>query len=150
MVQWLRICLPMQGTQVQSLVQKDSTCRVAAKSMHQSCCLCSAVKTQHSQKKKKNHPQAEGPQKISKPRPTYPPFSLFPAAGGCISCSEMLCSFKAHLNPRDRVSPWILLLFFFSCSVVSDSLQPRGLQPTRVPCPSLSPGTCSNSCSLSG
>ncbi|XP_044942377.1 ankyrin repeat domain-containing protein 24 isoform X3 [Mustela putorius furo] len=24
------------------------------------------------------------------------------AAGGCISCSEMLCSFKAHLNPRDR------------------------------------------------
>ena len=95
---------------------------------------------QHSQKKKKNHPQAEGPQKISKPRPTYPPFSLFPAAGGCISCSEMLCSFKAHLNPRDRVSPWILLLFFFSCSVVSDSLQPRGLQPTRLLHPWDSPG----------
>ena len=26
MIQWLKICLPMQGTQVQSLVQEDSTC----------------------------------------------------------------------------------------------------------------------------
>ena len=25
LVQWLRICLPMQGTQVQPLVQEDST-----------------------------------------------------------------------------------------------------------------------------
>ena len=37
----------------------------------------------------------------------------------------------------------------FSCSVVSDSLQPNGLQHTRLPCPSLSPGVCSNSCPLS-
>ena len=27
MVQWLRICLPMQGTQVQFLVCEDPTCR---------------------------------------------------------------------------------------------------------------------------
>ena len=32
---------------------------------------------------------------------------------------------------------------------MSDSLWPHGLQHTRLPCPSLSPGTCSNSCSLS-
>ena len=31
-VQWLRICLPMQGTCVQSLVWEDSTCQGAAKS----------------------------------------------------------------------------------------------------------------------
>ena len=30
MVQWLRICLPMQGTQVQALVQEDPTCHGAA------------------------------------------------------------------------------------------------------------------------
>ena len=36
----------------------------------------------------------------------------------------------------------------FSCSVVSDSLQPHGLQHTRLPCPSLPPGACSNSCPL--
>ena len=41
---------------------------------------------------------------------------------------------------------WLLLLF--SHSVVSDSLQPRGLQHTRLPCPSPTPGTCSNSCPL--
>ena len=34
----------------------------------------------------------------------------------------------------------------FSCSVMSDSLQPHGLQ---LPCPSPTPRTCSNSCALS-
>ena len=29
--QWLRICLPMQGTRVRSLVQEDPTCRGATK-----------------------------------------------------------------------------------------------------------------------
>ena len=37
----------------------------------------------------------------------------------------------------------------FSCSVVSDSLQPQGLQPTRTPCPSPTPGAYSNSYPLS-
>ena len=36
----------------------------------------------------------------------------------------------------------------FSCSVVSDSLQPHGLQHTRPPCPSPTPGVYSNSCPL--
>ena len=31
MIQWLRIYLPMQGTQVRSLVQEDSTCLMATK-----------------------------------------------------------------------------------------------------------------------
>ena len=34
----------------------------------------------------------------------------------------------------------------FSRAVVSDSLQPHGLQHARLPCPSLSPRVCSNSC----
>ena len=34
------------------------------------------------------------------------------------------------------------------CSVVSDSLDPRGLQHIRLPCPSPSPRVCSNSCPL--
>ena len=29
--QWLRICLPMQGTQVRALVWEDTTCRGATK-----------------------------------------------------------------------------------------------------------------------
>ena len=37
----------------------------------------------------------------------------------------------------------------FSCSVVSDSLWPHGLKHTRLLCPSLFPGVCSNSCPLS-
>ena len=37
----------------------------------------------------------------------------------------------------------------FSCSVVSDSLWPHGLQHGRLPCPSPSPEVCSNSCPLS-
>ena len=42
-----------------------------------------------------------------------------------------------------------LLLLLFSRSVMSNSLWPNGLQHTRLPCPSLSPWVCSNSCSLS-
>ena len=34
----------------------------------------------------------------------------------------------------------------FSCSVMSDSFWPQGLQHTRLPCPSPTPGAYSNSC----
>ena len=34
----------------------------------------------------------------------------------------------------------------FSHSLVSDSLRPHGLQHARFPCPSPTPGACSNSC----
>ena len=37
----------------------------------------------------------------------------------------------------------------FSRSVMSDSLWPHGLQHARLPCPSPTPGACSNSCPLS-
>ena len=41
---------------------------------------------------------------------------------------------------------WIFLSVQFSCSVMSDSLWPHGLQHARPPCPSPTPGACSNSC----
>ena len=48
-------------------------------------------------------------------------------------------------------SVWSVLWLFsqFSRSVVSNSLQPHGLQCTRPPCPSPAPGVYSNSCPLS-
>ena len=39
-----------------------------------------------------------------------------------------------------------MFLLLFSHSVVSNSLWPHGLQHARLPCPSPSPGACSNSC----
>jgi len=63
--------------------------------------------------------------------------------------------------PRERASMWnnlgliLLGLTFwgpfspsvqFSCSVMSDSLRPHGLQHTRPPCPSPTPRDYSNSC----
>ena len=55
---------------------------------------------------------------------------------------------------------WFIILCYFQVYtamlqlniitiVVSDFLQPHGLQHTRLPCPSLSPGVCSHSCPLS-
>ena len=46
---------------------------------------------------------------------------------------------------------WYLIISLFSlnqfsCSFVSDSLQPNGLQHSRLPCPSPSPGAYSDSC----
>ena len=46
----------------------------------------------------------------------------------------------------DQISTPLLL---FSRSVMPNSLRPQGLQHTRLPSPSLSPGVCSNSCLLS-
>ena len=43
--------------------------------------------------------------------------------------------------------PYVIVVVH--CSVVSYSLRPRGLQHTRLPCPSPSPRVCSNSCLLS-
>ena len=43
----------------------------------------------------------------------------------------------------------LVSLVQFSRSVVSNSLPPHELQHARLPCPSLSPGVCSNSCALS-
>ena len=42
-------------------------------------------------------------------------------------------------------------MVFVCCSVarLSPTLQPQGLQHARLPCPSPSPGVCSNSCPLS-
>ena len=40
-------------------------------------------------------------------------------------------------------------MLLFSCSVMSDSFRPHGLQQARFPCLSLSPRTYSNSCLLS-
>ena len=43
----------------------------------------------------------------------------------------------------------IIVLLLFSSSVISNSLWPHGLQHSRLPCPSLAPRVCSNSCPLS-
>jgi len=43
----------------------------------------------------------------------------------------------------------MIYLLLFSCSVMSDSLWPHGLQRTRLPCPSPYPRVFSNSCPLS-
>ena len=47
-----------------------------------------------------------------------------------------------HITPYNN-------FLLFSCSVLSDSLRPHGLKHARLPCPSLSPGVCSNSRPLS-
>ena len=69
-------------------------------------------------------------------------------------CS-ILCFFSFPLPLGPASSSLTQPLFFsmcsdqFSCSVVSDSLWPHGLQHTRLPCPSPTTGVYSNSCPLS-
>ena len=48
-----------------------------------------------------------------------------------------------HLKPT-----YYQLSVQLSCSIMSNSLQPHGLQCTRPPCPSPTPGVYSNSCPL--
>ena len=68
---------------------------------------------------------------------------FLPASGHAIFVNQsihnlVLCVFLLKI-------PYLV----FSHSVVSESLWPRGLQHTRLPCPSPSPGACSNSYPLS-
>ena len=69
--------------------------------------------------------------------------------GSVHSCLLCYClkwsTWRGELQGREGETPTLLL---FSRQVVSDSLWPRGLQHTRLPCPSLSPGVCSNSMSI--
>ena len=62
----------------------------------------------------------------------------------------MLTSLPSQIGVHGLV---LKMAFFssiqFSCSVVSDSLRPHGLQCARLPCPSPTPRTYSNSCPLS-
>ena len=46
-VQWLRIRLPMQGTQVQALVWEDPTCHRATNPMHHNYWACTLEHTSH-------------------------------------------------------------------------------------------------------
>ena len=70
--------------------------------------------------------------------------------GSVHSCLLCYClkwsTWRGELQGREGETPTLLL---FSRQVVSDSLWPRGLQHTRLPCPSLSPRVGSNSCPLS-
>ena len=54
------------------------------------------------------------------------------------------------VSPYDHVKiSYVLFSSVHSPSVVSDSLWAHGLQHARLPCPSPTPGVCSNSCPLS-
>ena len=64
---------------------------------------------------------------------------------GCGYPPRAQCRGSRQNHPSPSLFPEVQ----FTCSVMSDSLQPHGLQHTRLPCPSLSPGACSNSCSSS-
>ena len=57
-------------------------------------------------------------------------------ASGCVTQLMLMCYNEC------------ILLLLFSHQVVSDSLQPHGLQYARLPCPSSSPRVCPSSCPL--
>ena len=83
--------------------------------------------------------------------------NFFISRGEALSSSASFLKWSQSI-PAERVSPpgWsghrgdqYPVRLQFSCSVVSDSLWPHGLHHTRLPCPSPTPGACSNSCPLS-
>ena len=47
MAQWLRICLPMQGTWLQALVREDPTCSGAIKPVYHNCWACALEPAGH-------------------------------------------------------------------------------------------------------
>ena len=60
-------------------------------------------------------------------------------------CSIGICLWF-YASTSFEIWKWDFILFQFSCSVMSDSFWLHGLQQVRLPCPSSTPGACSNSC----
>ena len=66
--------------------------------------------------------------------------------------NSMGCIVHGHSDMTEPISLHFWKLTQFSCITIAQSwptLWPHGLQHARLPSPSLSPGVCSNSCSLS-
>ena len=57
-----------------------------------------------------------------------------------------MSSFRKEGRENGRHVPTLLFSVQFTCSVVSDSWWPHGLQHARLSCPSPTPGAYSNSC----
>ena len=62
--------------------------------------------------------------------------------------SEVVLWAGFDLEEAQWLSAGVVMAPVFSCSVVSNSLQPHELQHARPPCPSPTPGVYSNSCPL--
>ena len=63
--------------------------------------------------------------------------------------NHQLPSSEVGSSLKDSTSGSNLCSVQLSYSVMSNSLRPQGLQLTRLPCPSPTPGNCSDSCPLS-
>ena len=81
-VQWLRICLPMWGTRVRSLVREDPTCHWATKPVHQN--------------------YSRPPSKVGKPHLLSPPATTNQAHPPWSSCStrEVTAAWRPHAAAR--------------------------------------------------
>ena len=69
-----------------------------------------------------------------------------------LTCFQVIfwwASLVLLIRPQVVFSVGRMLSVQFSCSVISNSLRPHGLQHGRLPYPSPSPEACSNSCPLS-
>ena len=78
------------------------------------------------------------------PRAGAPPLPLAPP----VLNSSGVSNHKLSGSRRDHTTYCITLLLLLGCPVVSDSLQPCGLQHARPSCPSLSREVCPSSYSL--
>ena len=79
--------------------------------------------------------------------------AIFSSLASVLRNNKVLWNLEAHINFRvfftDKYQKDFLDPVQFSRLVLSNSLQPNGLQHTRPPCPSATPGVYSNPCPLS-
>ena len=89
-----------------------------------------------------------GQQRLDVRIPALPPLAVWPWQV-TLKLSLFYYYERYYKSRDDPPSQTHCILLLFSRAIVSNSLQPHGLQHARLPCPSLSPRVCSNSCPLS-
>ena len=166
-VQWLTICLIMQGTRVRSLVQEDFICCGTTKPLCQNYQAHTLETVLHNERSHHNwspHPATKSrPTCCSREKPVgskedFEQTNNYTKSkkkwqDARYNVGSMLKSISPIDNCQLSNGSLFPLLFWssvqFSCSVLSDSLQSLGLKHTRLPCPSSTPRVYSNSCPLS-
>ena len=139
----------MQETQAQSLVWEDSTGSGATKPVSYNSSACALEPSNRSYR----NLCASGPRSAVREATAERSWSNR-TQGSTPTCCNQRNACTADRDPAEpkqinkcerESDPVFSDSVHFSRSVVSNSLQPQGLQHARLPCPSPTPGACSDS-----
>ena len=133
-VQWIGICLPMQGTRVQSLVREDPTCHEQLKPMRHNYWACPLQQEVTSVRSlsTESRPHSLQPEKacMQQWRPSAPKIKKWKKKDKAECKKALLCPARVAMAPTERIYPPLVVsrLLWAPWSLVDVELSYHGLE----------------------